>query len=104
MVSSTLPPAYELFVGVDIAATTATVAIQAPGQPISKAFTIDQTPLGFATLQRRLLKTGCTPAQILVVMEATGSYWLALATTLAQACFVVSVVNAQQAHHFDKRA
>ncbi|GAC1554503.1 MAG: hypothetical protein NVS2B7_30440 [Herpetosiphon sp.] len=71
MVSSTLPVVYKLFLGVEIAATTATIAIQAPGHPNSKAFTIDQTLLGFAALQQRLLKTGCTPEQILVVLEAT---------------------------------
>jgi transposase len=37
---------------------------------------------------------------MLVVMEATGSYWITLATTLTQAGFTVSVVNPAQAHHF----
>jgi transposase len=35
-------------------------------------------------------------------MEATGSYWLSLATALAEAGFAVSVINAMQAHHFAK--
>ncbi len=35
-------------------------------------------------------------------MEATGSYWVALATTLAQAGFAVSVINPDQAHNFAK--
>jgi transposase len=35
-------------------------------------------------------------------MEATGSYWIALATTLVQAGFAVSVINPKQAHHFAK--
>ncbi len=35
-------------------------------------------------------------------MEATGSYWVALATTLTQAGFEVSVINPDQAHHFAK--
>jgi transposase len=38
----------------------------------------------------------------LIVMEATGSYWIALATTLHQAGFAVSVINPAQAHHFAK--
>jgi len=35
-------------------------------------------------------------------MEATGSYWVALATTLAQAGFAVSVINPDQAHNCAK--
>ncbi len=35
-------------------------------------------------------------------MEATGSYWVALATTLAHASFAVAVINPDQAHHFAK--
>ena len=68
------PPdaAYELFVGVDIAAATATVAWQAPKQKPRKPLTIEQTPDGFSALHQRLTKTGTTPAQTLVVLEATG--------------------------------
>jgi transposase len=35
-------------------------------------------------------------------MEATGSYWLSLATALAARGFAVSVINPAQAHHFAK--
>lgn len=96
------PPRSQLFVGVDIAATTATVAWQGPGGRLGRAVTIEQSPAGFAALQRRLVATGHAPAEILVVMEATGSYWLSLATALADAGFAVSVINAMQAHHFAK--
>jgi len=95
-------PDYRLFVGVDIAATSATVAWQGAGAAPGRPYTIDQTPQGFAALQRRLLATGQAPAEVLVVMEATGSYWLSLATALADAGFAVSVINAAQAHHFAK--
>ncbi len=95
-------PSYHLFVGVDIAAVTATAAWLPPGGSPTRPITIDQTPAGFAALERRLLATGHAPATILVVMEATGSYWITLATTLAQAGFAVSVVNPAQAHHFAK--
>lgn len=37
-----------------------------------------------------------TPAQTLVVMEATGSYWVALAVTLYDAGYRVSVINPAQ--------
>jgi transposase len=35
-------------------------------------------------------------------VEAPGSYWMGLATTLHQAGFAVSVINPTQAHHFAK--
>jgi transposase len=95
-------PEYRLFVGIDIAATTAMVVWQAAGGPASQPLTIAQTAQGFAALQRRLCATGVAPADTLVVMEATGSYWLSLATALAAAGFAVSVINAAQAHHFAK--
>jgi transposase len=102
MAGGAVTSGYQLFVGVDIAATTATVAWQAAGVPGPKPLTIEQSPQGFAVLARRLRATGHAPEDILVVMEATGSYWLSLATALAEADFAVSVINAGQAHHFAK--
>jgi transposase len=93
---------YQLFVGVDIAAVTATVAWQAPQQKPGKSITIEQTPESFSSLHHRLMKTGAKPDQILVVMEATGVYWLSLATFFARQGYAVSVVNPAQAHHFAK--
>ena len=93
---------YALFVGVDIAAATVTASWLAPGGTPSRSVTVEQTPHGHAALQRRLLAGGHEPDAMLVVMEATGSYWLTLATTLAQADFRVAVINPAQAHHFAK--
>jgi len=93
---------YQLFVGVDIAATTATVAWQSLKQKPSKPITIEQTPEGFSSLHQRLTRTGAMPDQILVVMEATGVYWFSLATFLARQGYAISVVNPAQAHHFAK--
>jgi transposase len=87
---------------VDIAAATAAVAWQTPHQKPGKPMTIEQTPEGFSLLHQRLTKTGRSPPEILVVMEATGIYWLALATFLARHGYAVSVVNPAQAHHFAK--
>jgi transposase len=95
-------PSYRLFVGVDIAAATATVAWLLPGAPITHPITIEQTPSGIATLQARLQATGIAPSDTLVVLEATGSYWITLATTLHLAGYAVSVINPMQAHHFAK--
>jgi transposase len=69
--------------------------------PGPKSLTIEQSPQGFAVLARRLRATGYAPAEMLAV-EATGSYWLSLATALAEAGFAVSVINAGQVHHFAK--
>jgi len=93
---------YTLFVGVDIAATTAAVSIQRAGAPASRSFTIDQTPEGHTKLMHQLQATGHVPSRILVVMEATGSYWISLATHLVHEGFVVSVINPAQAHYFAK--
>ena len=57
---------------------------------------------GFAALQRRLAASGVAPAEVLVVMEATGNYWVAFAVALHEAGYRVSVVNPRQAHHFAK--
>jgi transposase len=100
-VSSQLPN-YQLFVGVDIAAATATVAWQEPHQKPRKPITVKQTSEGFSSLQQTLLATGAVPDQILVVLEATGIYWLSFATFFVRQGFAVSVVNPAQAHHFAK--
>jgi len=96
------PRTYELFVGVDIAATMAEVSTQRTGAKASRSFTIDQTPEGYHRLVRKLQTFGYAPSRILVVMEATGSYWISLATHLVHEGFRVSVINASQAHHFAK--
>ena len=93
---------YALFVGVDIAAQTAMVATQRPGAKASRSFTIEQTPEGYTSLLHQLQATGIVPGQVLVVMEATGSYWISLATRLVHEGFAVSVINPAQAHHFAK--
>ncbi len=93
---------YQCFVGVDIAAVTFTAtwigAASSPDRPQQFA----NTPAGFAALQQRLPATGVAPAATLVAMEATGSYWVALAVTLHQAGYVVSVLNPAAVHHFAK--
>jgi len=93
---------YTLFVGVDIAAETAMVAPQRPGAKASRSLTLAQTPEGSTSLVHQLQATGSVPGQGLVVMEATGSSWMSLATRLVHEGFVVSVMNPAQAHHFAK--
>lgn len=95
-------PVYQLFVGIDIAAATATVAWTGPDQPAMRPFTVEQTSAGTSALLTRLAATQLDPAQVLIVMEATSTYWIRLATALHAAAYHVSVVNPKQAHDFAK--
>jgi transposase len=91
---------YRLFVGIDIAATTCAVAWMRATDSPTRAISITQTAAGFAALQQRLLAIEADPHAILVVMEATGTYWMRLATHLVDSGFAVSVINPAQAHDF----
>lgn len=93
---------YRLFIGIDISARTCTVASKRAGEAPSRALTIEQTPSGFAELQRQLLALEPDPSAILVVMEATGTYWMRLALHLIDGHIAVSVINPAQAHDFAK--
>jgi transposase len=94
--------AYQLYVGVDVAAETFVAAWLAPGGQLTSPFTGEQTPAGFAALQRHLQAMGNPPDAALVVLEATGTYWVGLAVALHEAGYRVAVVNPRQAHHFAK--
>jgi transposase len=94
---------HRLFVGIDSAYRDFTAALLLPGETARsepKAFA--QTSEGFEHLQQRLTSFVLEPASIFIVMEATGSYWIALAATLHQAGFAVSVINPAESHHFAK--
>jgi hypothetical protein len=91
---------YRLFVGIDVAATTCAVSWMAPDAQPTRAITIKQTPAGFADLQRQLLAIQPDPNAVLVVMEATGTYWMHLASTLSETGFAVAIINPAQAHDF----
>ncbi len=93
---------YQLFVGVDIAATTFTAAWLKPDGKPSASITLEQTASGFGTLTHRLSQLQPAPAATLVVIEATSTYWMPLAVTLHAAGYQVSVINPLQAHHFAK--
>jgi len=93
-------PSERLFVGVDIAATSFAAACSVNASSPQRAQTFSQTPEGFAAFQAALATTGVEPAQSLLVLEATGSYWITLAVTLHQAGYLVSIVNPAHAHAF----
>lgn len=94
------PTAYRLFAGVDIAATTFAASWTAAATPPERAVTFAQSPDGFSSFQDRLLTFGVPPTEILVVIEATGSYWVALAVSLHEAGFAVAVINPAHAHNY----
>lgn len=90
----------QLFVGIDIAAKTFTVSWTTDGQSHAPVFSCDQDTAGFARLDAALTATGIAPAHTLIVMEATGSYWVALAVHLHEAGYAVSIVNPKHLRHY----
>ena len=91
---------YCCFAGVDIAATSFTATWTTDARILARAVTFAQSPTGFAAFRRQLRATGIAPAQTLIVLEATGSYWVALAVTLHEAGYAVAVVNPAQLHNY----
>ena len=100
MTATPSPPTYELFVGIDIAATSFAATWTRNGSTRERARTFEQTPQGYSSLQHWLASTHTLPAATLLVLEATGSYWISLAVTLHQAGYSVSVINPAHAHAF----
>jgi len=94
------PPDYHCFVGIDIAAASFTARWTRDGHPLSRAATFPQSPAGFAAFHQQLQATGITPGHNLVVLEATGSYWVALAVSLHEASYAVAVLNPAQLHSY----
>ncbi len=91
---------YRLFVGVDIAAETFTATWARRDQHPAKPRTFAQTPDGYHHFISALQRASLAPQQTFVLLEATSSYWIALAVALHHAQFVVSVVNPAHVHHF----
>jgi transposase len=77
MLSAPITTSYRLFAGVDSAARSAPAAWLVPGRRAGLPLTFPQTPAGFAQFQQAVLTAGIPPAEILVVMEATSTYWSA---------------------------
>lgn len=90
---------FTMFVGVDIAATTFVASWARAHQAPERARSFSQTPSGFAAFQSFSATFG-HPQETLVVLEATGSYWVRLAVTLHEAGFAVSVVNPAHIHNY----
>lgn len=93
---------YALYVGVDIAAASASVAFSRYPDQVETHFQIKQTTAGYTRLRNEIERQVSDPSQVLVVMEATGTYWMRLALHLHQFGYRVSVINPSQAHHYAK--
>jgi transposase len=93
-------PLYAGFVGVDIAAKTFTATWTPSGPPRPRQF--PQSTDGYQTFDQQLRAAIPDPATVLVVMEATGSYWVALAVWLHDHGYHVAVINPTQIVHFIK--
>src|SRR5215213_7808183 len=76
--------AYQLYVGIDVAAATFVAAWLAPGGKLGTPVTGEQTAAGFAALQRRLRATGSLSSATLVVLDATGNYVRRFTAVLAE--------------------
>jgi len=92
--------AYQLFVGVDIAATSFAAVWTTDPACFPRALTFEQSASGFSEFHQRLAATGVAPDQTLIVCEATGSYWVTFAVSLHQAGYHVSVINPAQLLQF----
>lgn len=91
---------YDLFVGANIAAASFAATWTRGGTARERVRTFDQTPDRYTAFQGWLATTGVAPGATLVVIEATGSYWVSLAVALHEAGYAVSVVNPAHAHAF----
>jgi transposase len=85
------PP--RLFVGIDIAARSFTASWLLPDAKPAKPHTFDQSASGYAKLITALATTAVAPSDTLIVLEATGSYWVACASALQEAGFRICVVK-----------
>lgn len=90
---------YSHFVGIDISAQDAQVVVQLPDGS-TQSLSLVQSATGFEKLIDALNTLGCDTDDTLLVMEATGVYWMQLATYVYEAGWPVSVINPAQAHYF----
>lgn len=90
----------DFVVGIDIAATSFTASwAQRDSQP-SRAHTFDQSPAGFQALRDLLAAAKLEPSSTLIVLEATSTYWVALAVDLHSAGFSLCVANPRHVHAY----
>jgi transposase len=91
---------YSQYVGIDVAANSFTAAWGTGEGKIRPATEFEQKQADYRRLVAKLKATGHKPTWTLVVLEATGTYWMHLALALHEAGFQVSVINPRQAYHY----
>jgi len=88
------------YCGIDVAKHKHAIALlDEQGQPVQRAFTIENTRAGFDHLLQALAQL---QGPVLIGLEATGHYWWALYEDLTRHNHPVVVLNALQVHAFRK--
>jgi transposase len=91
---------YSLYVGIDVSADSLSAQWVNEAGELSDLREFEQSKRGFGSLVKWLKSSQQVPGRTLVVMEATGVYWMELAHTLYKADYQVSVVNPAAVRHF----
>jgi transposase len=95
-----VPEVAATYVGIDVAAETLAVARLVPGGAADPAETVPNAAAGWRQVAQLLRRQGAQPEGTLLVMEATGSYWIGAATALHDAGWAVAVVSPASARHY----
>ena len=93
---------YTVFVDVDISAKTATVSWGKQLDGLTKPKTIKQDRSGWQWLIDTLQQQSVPLERSLVVMEATGTYWMQMALYLHESGCTLSVINPIRARYFGR--
>lgn len=88
------------YIGIDVAAVSLAIVRQPPTGGPESAISLPNTAAGWAQLRQQLRQWAVVPAHTLLVMEATGSYWIGVATALHAAGWAVSVVSPASARYY----
>lgn len=90
---------YQLYIGIDIAADSFAAHWQNQDQSPMGSGTYKQNKAAYQSLHRQLSSLA-DPTECLVVLEATGNYWLSLALFLHEQGYALSVINPVRARRF----
>jgi transposase len=90
---------YKLYLGIDIAAASFAAHWQSTDKAQSGSGSYQQNEKDYQRLHKQLSLI-TSPAETLVVLEATGNYWLTLAFFLYERNYAVSVINPVRARRF----
>lgn len=89
-----------LYVGIDIAARSASIAAIQNVKDKPRQLDIEQTDAGYKKLAKWLRRYETKPCETQIVMEATSTYWITLAIYLVRLDYRVAVVNPASAYYF----